>query len=242
MHLDDATINVAPNNWFLTQTGTNSQGHPVYEIPDELECTSLFGGGSGRPFDGIAGEFGQLMDNMIDCFETAPDPIDCIEDGDLGGGFGGTFGGFTLEAINNHTRFTASVGNDSGDVSVTSTTGTFTPGLYEINLFLTDGTIVPGYRAIGVPSVANTVELTIAPNPIVNSELAFDVVSTTNKTVTLLVQKLDGTTLYAESVALTANTTLSKVIPVTGTVPYNQLRVSVISPNGSSIQKTALTQ
>ncbi|MDR0802101.1 hypothetical protein, partial [Fluviicola sp.] len=196
-HVDQATV--APANpltsdlgWFLPQTGTDSQGNPIYVVPDKLSCSTMQGGSSG---DGFNTEYGSLMDFMVDCFETSEEPlqmIDCIEGGDPGNGFHG----FTFESVDQKEGgYSLCVSNDNGTLTPTGTSGKFTPGLYRINLFFEGERIIPVYRVLGIPETRRVVDVSISPNVIVGSVLRFGITASQDTPVQILVQKLDGTTV-----------------------------------------------
>lgn len=252
-HVDPATVLPGPvgeQNWFLNHSGTTDQGLPIYIVPDALLCTANGYGGSGSGGGSIP--YGELMDQMIDCFTVNMNPedpdygeiIDCLSDSNddnSGGGFGGTLSGVSFESIDK--RFFLSMDNSHGPIRVKGTYGRMEPGLYRINTFLTDGRIIPLYRVLGVkPLPERVIDFDISPNTIQNSELKFGITANLDTPANILVQKLDGTTVHTESVTLVANTTLYRTIPVSGTIPYNQLRVSIILQDGTTIQKTALTE
>jgi len=216
----------------------------IYHIPTQLTCSTTYGGWNGTD---IPSEYGAFMDLMIDCFGL-PDSLmfGCITGiGDIedGSGFGGTFQGLTFESVNAKVPFSATIGYTNGVAGVTETKGTFSPGLYRVNLFLKNGIVVPRYQVLGVKQASPlVVDINIKPNPIVNSVLDFEVTSDKNAQANLVVQKLDGTTISSETINLVAKTPLSRSISITGSVPYKQVLISVILPDGTIIQKTALTQ
>ncbi|TSJ48126.1 hypothetical protein [Fluviicola chungangensis] len=252
-NLDPASLPTSGNTvtgnqaWFLTQTGTDSQGNPIYQIPNQLYCSTMQNG-SGSSGGPGAPNIDDFMEAIELCFDFATgdvsgDPEDClIPDGPIGGGLGGLIGGITFESLDKESGYYLSIDNPNGTPSVKGEEGDFSAGLYRINLFLTDGRIIPVYRVLGPIADARVVEISISPNVIVNSELKFGVQSNENTSVNILVQKLDGTTVYTEAVNLIANTEILRVIPITGDIPYNQLRVSVILDDGTVIQETALTE
>ncbi|MNJ86002.1 hypothetical protein D3C87_34840 [compost metagenome] len=235
------------HTYFLSSTPPNSTTYVVPNIP--LECSTMANGGSGPSVPGPG--IGEFMDDIELCFDMASSDsggtqVEClVPDGPIGGGLGGTISGVTFESMNANNNYRLSVINNSGTTGVLSETGKFTPGLYRINTFLTDGNIVPTYRVLGKPAstaVAPTITITIAPNPIVSNKLKFSVTTNKNVVATILVQKLDGSTIYTESVNLVKNNAFNKELDVIGDVPYNQVRVSVILTDGTVIQQTALTQ
>jgi hypothetical protein len=251
-HLDPATV--APVNpltsdlsWFLPQTGTDSQGHPIYVVPDKLSCSTMQGGSSGGTIS--LESIHNFMVALDYCFDMATsdqggDPTDClIPDGPIGGGLGGTLSGLTFESVDKkHENYFLSVNNPGGNPTVTATDGKFVPGLYRINLFLTDGNIIPVYRVLGVPETRRVVDVSISPNAIAGSVLRFGITASQDTPVQILVQKLDGTTVYAESVNLSAKVEINREVSISGDIPYKQLRVSVILEDGTVIQETALTE
>jgi hypothetical protein len=58
------------------------------------------------------------------------------------------------------------------------------------------------YRVLGVPEIRRVVDVSISPNVIAGSVLRFGITASQDTPVQILVQKLDGTTVYAESVNL----------------------------------------
>ena len=226
---------------------TNTGGTTTYLIPNSpLECSKMpnAGGGPSGPPTGL----GDFYDQIAYCFDMGTsdaggDPLDCLlPDGPIGGGLDGTIDGITFESMSNEFSYSIFVDNNAG---TTSTVGNrFRAGLYRINLFLADGRIVSGYRALGVAgsqTVNANVSIVIAPNPIVNNKLVFRVNTDQSVRVNIMVQKLDGTTLFTGVANLNpAGRVYSKELNITGDVPYNQLRISVILPDGTVIQQTAL--
>ncbi|MDR0801891.1 hypothetical protein [Fluviicola sp.] len=251
-HLNLASV--APINpytsglsWFLTPTGTDSQGHPIYVVPDKLSCSTMQGGSSGGTIS--LESIHNFMVALDYCFDMATsdqggDPTDClIPDGPIGGGLGGTLSGLTFESVDKkHENYFLSVDNSGGNPTVTATDGKFVPGLYRINLFLTDGNIIPVYRVLGVPEIRRVIDVSISPNAIAGSVLRFGITASQDTPVQILVQKLDGTTVYSESVNLPAKVEINREVSVSGDIPYKQLRVSVILEDGTVIQETALTE
>ncbi len=253
-HMDESTlpsiINPATSDqhWFvglpidtiIQDTNGNDKDTTIYHIPHQLTCSTNYGGWVG----GTVTEYDDLVEQMVDCFQivgTDSMIIACITG--VGNGFGGTVDGFTFESINSLVRFSATFGNENGRVVLKEVNGKFSPGLYRINLFLKNGLIIPKYQELGVPSItARVVAINIVPNPIVNSRLEFNISSNWNVAANLVVRKLDGTIIQSESVNLTAQTPLSRAIPISGTIPYKQVIVSVELPDGTVIQETALTE
>lgn len=233
--------------YFLSPTPAGSTTYVIPNIP--LECSTMANGSGSGP-SGPGQNMNDFMDAIDLCFDMATSDsggtqLEClIPDGPISGGLGGTISGVTFESMNANFNYRLSVENSNGRTGVLSETGEFEPGLYRINTFLTNGNIIPTYRVLGKPStaVAPAITITIAPNPIVSNKLKFNVTTNRSVVATVLVQKLDGTTLYTESVSLVKNIAFNKEVDAIGDVPYNQLRVSVILADGTVIQQTALTQ
>jgi hypothetical protein len=231
--------------WFIPpavdSTFPDNQGNmhdtTFYRLSDRLTCSTNYGGW----IDNTT-EYNDILEEMIDCFLGADSVmIDCITD--TGNGYGGTIDGFTFESINADLRFSATFGNRNGRIVLREMNGTFSPGLYRINIFAKNGLIVPKYQELGVaPAIVTDVDINITPNPIVNSTLVFNVETNQDVNANIIVRKLDGTIIHSESVCLEAQSPLSRSIPVRGTIPYKQVVVSVELQDGTIMQETALTE
>lgn len=241
------TIVTDEQAYFLDETNTPSG--PVYLIPNSPLTCSVMPNGGGGP-SGPPPGLGDFYDHIAYCFDMGTsdaggDPLDClIPDGPIGGGIDGTIDGFTIESMSKDIKYSVFVNNSTGTVNTNG--AKYFPGLYRMNVFLNNGQIYTGYRTLGdVNSVEATdanVSISLSPNPIVDNKLRFKIFTDVRVKVDLMVFKLDGTILFSGKVNLNPATgAYFKELDVTGNVPYNQLRVSVILPDGTVIQETALT-
>lgn len=180
-----------------------------------------------------------MVDNCFDNSGGTGDPMDCVIDS-LMSPHGSYISGFTFESMDAEVGYFASVENNNGVGKVKYKTGEFVPGLYEVVTFLDGGRVIPTYLELGNVVDFKDIHIDIFPNVIVGRTLKFDLRTNTDVEVDIMVQKLDGTTVYTETANLIGGTTVQRIINVTGDIPYNQLRVSVVLPNGSVIQSTAL--
>lgn len=167
------------------------------------------------------------------------DPMDCVIDSLLlpNGSF---ISGFTFESVDAAVGYFASVENNNGVGKIKYKTGEFVPGLYRVVAFMDSGRVAPTYLELGNVVDYKDIHIDIYPNVIVGRTLKFNLRTDTDVEVDIMVQKLDGTTVYTETANLIGGNTVQRIINVTGDIPYNQLRVSVVLPNGTLIQSTAL--
>ena len=122
----------------------------------------------------------------------------------------------------------------------------FPTGLYQVIFGWENGSVLPlvfEHDSSTYVPVTNAVfaDLSIAPNPIQNNNLALEISVERKMNCTLQILSLSGATLYTEQLNLDIDTTLQKNIAVSGSnFPYNQLVVKLIFADGSSLQEIAI--
>ncbi len=235
-------VSTEQTSWFLDQIGTNPNGSPIYYIPTGMECVQTTYNGTPTPDPSPNPLYGYAL--MVEnCFNHTvggtTDPMDCVIDSLLlpNGSF---ISGFTFESVDAAVGYFASVENNNGVGKIKYKTGEFVPGLYRVVAFMDSGRVAPTYLELGNVVDYKDIHIDIYPNVIVGRTLKFNLRTDTDVEVDIMVQKLDGTTVYTETANLIGGNTVQRIINVTGDIPYNQLRVSVVLPNGTLIQSTAL--
>ena len=236
---------------FLNYTG--GPNNPVYITPTQLGCVTGYNGSNDpeNPIDVIEDGFDDDFFDCTDGYWADPEPgtgygeamIDCFEAvlADFGDDAGVT--GVTVESINNHFPYLLNLKYNKGGLTPSIENGTLTKGLYSVVVFYGEGKVYRRYYEIGrALSGTSRTEITIAPNVIQNNILKFKMESSNNETGTIYVHKLDGTLVYTENVNFSTSNSIVREIPVNGTVPYNQLRVSVALSSGKTFQNTAMTE
>jgi hypothetical protein len=116
-------------------------------------------------------------------------------------------------------------------------------GLYRALFIFSDYSIVPivfEHKTTTTNLGNNYAKLDIVPNPI-QEILKFQLSSEKNTDAVINIYTLDGNTVYTELVSLIKGRKLNKIIDVNSmNALYNQWRVVVRFPDGTSIQKTAV--
>lgn len=234
--------------WFFDQTGTNGQGQPIYTIPNGLYCSENgptdAGGSTSSPYTN------DMLDLIKDCFYAASvdngDPVDCIAfQGDTSSVLsnGAVLNGITIGGLKTtDDNYFVSIDNKDGVKKTLRNIGVFERGLHRVIFYYNDGSVRSFYTELGVQPKNERITVDIYPNVINGRNLKFGLTSSLDANVSLYVQKLDGTTVYTEQLNLVNNQIVNRDIEVSGDIPYNQLRVSVVLPDGTTIQKTAMAE
>lgn len=140
-----------------------------------------------------------------------------------------------------------SVNQENGQLNVISNTDEIEKGIYKVMIFTDDSNIIiPTVLEIEndfvTPIDKDFFELDIAPNPISNNKVAFSILANKQSNVFLKLHNLNGDVLYSESILMNENSTTDRLIDIDETeTTYNQVRISLLFPDGSVLQKTAMT-
>ena len=223
------------------------------EVPtNEIECVKAINGlgGGSTSNNGDGG----LMNDFIDCISLTVYPFDdpsAVSDylDDFAGcsdalGGGGIISGVSFEALSSKDDGSLVIGvNGSGQAEIIERKGPMGDGLYTVIIYTTDGRVIPTIFEKNSKQGRDDkdfVKLEIAPNKIENDELKFKISSEKDMPVQIDVRKLNGEVSHNEVTTLSKLLDIQREIFVGGSANYNQVRLTLIFDDGSTIQKTAL--
>lgn len=225
-------------------------------LPTQLSCNGSGSfGGTGTSGTSVIHDWHEIVEDWFDCvwenYETSSGNNDYLTPCNtiLSLATGSPFTGFEFEQINNPAdnpsgSLVVAVNND-GSSKVLSKVGQINTGLYNVYVYTSTGKMLSSVYEIPekqmIKKHRDFVKLEIAPNKIENDVLKFKISSEKDLPVTITAHKLNGQVIHTE------NTTLSKIIDLqreiavgNGSSPYNQIRVTLLFEDGSTIQQTAL--
>ncbi len=249
--LSNVTMPTAPNAF----TGT---------IVTALECNpsingSVYDTNTGQ-YDGYWGEWLSevydelfIVDDLLDGmgttinWENLTELVEGLGDIDLGA-VGGEIVGVSINSLNlDENRIVEFVKYDLGEsLRLKEANKELSPGLYGMYIYTSTGEALPFFFEINaeipIPDDKDFVEVEIAPNPVQGNDLTLFFNSTKELNSNIFVHNMYGEILFSDSYVISdgANDMVHFDLSDKST-PLNQVIVTVIFPDGSVIQKNALT-
>lgn len=220
-----------PSNGSGGGSGVGSHGnfeHSVADLMSYFDCILYSSNSpSGSPFNTLTLCTGDYMSPLI----NNDNPVTGV-----------TFGSI----LNGSTDI--QFANDNGRVKLISDreAASITKGLYWCNIYTANEGLIPTVFEFesDMPAVQDRdlVKLEITPNPTSQGFLDFTVKTLEDLPVQVRVFNLMGELIYSASESLASEQDLNERIDISNlTIPFNQLRISLIFEDGTVIQETALT-
>ncbi len=152
---------------------------------------------------------------------------------------GSKINGISVSSIEDDAVFVEML-NEDGDLKLVSGRGELKPGLYSINLFTSDGNMIPLYYSINkeLPETnqIDFVRIGVSPNPAIGDEVNVNINFNKNMSGQLLIHDISGNNLFSKSINGQGNFD-TRVELNTNMV---QLIVSLVMADGSTKQLQVL--
>ncbi len=162
---------------------------------------------------------------------------------------GGFVTGLVYKCISNEeagTKLTFTRTNQLDPLRLREGTGDMDPGLYSIVVHTSESEVLPFYlkssAEIPAPKQKEFLEFVVAPNPIVNSTLNCNMTAASDISFNILVHNMYGSLLANETKSLTTDDIYQYSLNIDGLeTPLNQILVTLVFQDGSTIQKMVVT-
>lgn len=223
-------------------------------VPTSLQCNMIISGGWGDENDSI-GVSSAAWGGFVDCLEVdfaieeigdGGDPVDLDHCFDNITSPGVGISGFVFEPLDENFEDVVFTNGDGGYTIA----GELVEGFYKIHVFNDHGGVFSTFLEITeedlIPEPAPTstaVDLSIAPNPILENMLIYSISSELETSVRITITNLNGEITFDSEESLSRESDLRMEMSVDPeTYRYGQIVITLTFPDGSTIQEIGLIE